>query len=182
MEFHEETYNGFGITVDADGWFNVSKLVAPFIKNNHTARYLKTKKFAALFDGKRDEIMSAQSGHPSETEGKLLKYRDAEVIMREVKGRGKHQGLYLPRDYIDLVLMVLDPNYRATVHEVMAAVNQVHDGQALTLTVTNSSGASVQKEIEFNSAQWQDRMARSIAGSDQIEYWRQREALSDKMW
>jgi hypothetical protein len=180
----QTTYNGISILQDQDGFFNVSKLVNHYQpKNTHTARFLKTKKFQALFDGKARALYHAQGGRGSETEGKLLKFNDVSIRMKDHTSDLKRdlRGLYLPREYLDIILMVLDPSYRATVHEVMETVNEVHNGAPVKLTVENSDGKKVEHEIGFDSVR-QDRLARSMAGNDEVEYWRMRDQLSDKMF
>jgi hypothetical protein len=182
------TYNGIEIWQDEDGFFNVSKLVNHYQPNNkNTARYLKTKKFAEIFDSKALEYqrnLPPPNGGNAQTGGTVLKYKDVSIRMKDHSSDVKRslRGLYLPRECLDVILMVLDPGYRAFVHEIMDTINKAYDGNNLKITVENSEGKRVEREITFDSAQWQGNMARSIAGDDEIEYWRMREQLRDSMW
>jgi hypothetical protein len=176
----ETTYNGIQILQDSDGFFNVSKLVNHYQPNNkNTARYLRTKKFSEIFDGKARALSLNQGGGANQTERKMLKSQDMSLAMKEIKGNRKTQGLYLPREYLDVILMIIHPEYRAVVHEIMETVNEskaLESGKSLTIKTDD-----FEKEVVFDSVR-NDRLAHSMAGDDPVEYWRYRHDLSDSMW
>jgi hypothetical protein len=188
LNIEEKTYNGISILEDEEGFFNVSKLVNHYQPNNkNTARFLRTKKLAEIFDSKALEYqktLSPPNGGGSRNDQKLLNYKDVSIRMKGHTSDAKRslRGLYLPKECLNVILMILDPNYRATVNAMMDTVNEAYDGKALSIKVENSSGKSVEKTIEFDSSVWQDHMAHSLAGDDEREYWRCRDQLSDKMW
>jgi hypothetical protein len=93
---------------------------------------LKTAKFADLFNIKSIEYNKTKGpdqngGTPDtdETDKKVLTFKDVQIVMRQyTKCRNEYKGFYLPMDYIDIMLMILDPNYRILVHTVMNTINE----------------------------------------------------------
>ena len=170
--FTTETVNGVEVLFDDQGRFNVSKLVKKYQpKNIHINRYIQSKKFAELFGAKSLEYQQSLSLPPT-----------GNLKFEAVIGKGKEQGLYLPRQFLHIILMMLDPNYRTFANAVLEAVNVVNDGSAPVLSELQIKNTRTQRlaELDPNSYQWRVLYCCDIA--DPLERERKMKQLDDKMW
>jgi hypothetical protein len=151
MEYTTKTHNGIEVLYDSEGRFNVTKLVKRYQpENDKVPRYLNSKKFRILFVEKVEEASSSMDSFcPSEN----LSYEDAKSRARPVRGGDpQYQGTYWPREYLHIVLMILDPEYRAQANQILDAVEDVQRETDEDVHLTVTSG-DVKKELDIKAMQ-----------------------------
>jgi hypothetical protein len=157
--FKVEKFNGIDITTDSAGRFNLSELFNRYQpKNKNTKRYLQSGKFSQLFGIASRKLASEVSTEPVETP--KLAIQDCLASIYDVKtGPNRFRGIYIPREYLNVILMVLDSNYRAIVNATMETLNDVNQGEAPNpndITITNTAtGRSQAVNMRFDPDSWQ---------------------------
>jgi hypothetical protein len=166
-EFTTELYNGIEILTN-NNTFNVSKLIKHYQpQNKDIARYLKSKQFKVLYDKTFElynEFKITTSGDLKLThENPNRQIADREIThenylksFNTIKGGNNKnvQGLYLPREFLNIVLMILDPNYRLNVNKVLDTINEANHGQTPTENIkiiTNNQEREIKWKPSFDS-------------------------------
>jgi hypothetical protein len=196
-EFTTELYNGILITTNtADNTFNVSRLIKHYQpKNKDIARYLKSIPFKVLYDKTlelyNEKMIPQIADHLQDDETSIIGSDDRNLThenylksFNTVRGGGRKkdiQGLYLPREFLNIVLMILDPTYRFNVNKVLDTINELNHGEAPTENIkiiTNNQEREIKWKPSFDTLT-------NLTEADS-NYWTERELFyhnwSDKMF
>jgi hypothetical protein len=194
-QFRNETVNGIDVLFDNQGRFNVSKLVKRYQPQNiHINRYIQSKKFAELFGAKSLEYQQQcalpLSGMASDRAIRAMQPGDLTLQILSVnKGVGdKHRGLYLPREFLHIILMMLDPNYRSFANALLETANIVNNGVAPTvgdLSITSKTNERTVEVIDwehYRAPYPNHRQLPENCTAYQIEKDAWDRSQNDKMW
>jgi hypothetical protein len=140
---------------DEDGWFNATKLVKIYQPENKNIKgYLDQKKFAKLFDIRCVELDQIK-GHNTFLITSLSHENAVKMSYNISKGPNEYRGVYYPHDYLHVILMILDPNYRYEANKVFDAIADVQRETEEDAHVTVTS-KDVKKEIDVEALQYEN--------------------------
>jgi hypothetical protein len=151
-KYTTKIYNGIEVIEDENRFFNMTKLVHYYQpKNKNISRYLSRKEFMKLFNITYNEYNSKARIHENvdtESDPKAsihknvdanLSYTDAfDSSYIEKHLLNEYRGIYVKHEYLHIMLMILDPEYRAQANKVLDAVADVqretHEDAHVTVT------------------------------------------------
>jgi hypothetical protein len=193
--FRSETYNGIDIIVDDQGRFNITKLIKTYQpENNKIGRYLTTNFFKQQFEcfaRKEHTIMSlTQNGEATNPSRTHMTFNDFEQSMITINKGVKEQfkRTYISREFLNMILMVISPDYRAVVNATMDAMNAVNKGVApniAELQIKNTTTGATEQIIDWDRVRipfinYRNHPEDSVAY--QIDHDRWKWNNNDKMW